>query len=251
MTGIYIYIYATLSVVIVSLVSLVGVFTLSLKEDFLKKYISVFISLAVGALLGDAFIHLLPESFETLLNPGMAGILVIAGMLGFFIIEKYLHWHHHGEDANGQHVHPVGQLVLFSDGIHNITDGMIIGASFMVSIPLGVATSIAVVLHEIPQEVGDFTVLLHSGYKKTKALWLNFTSALTALLGVLIAFLLGQTSEVFIAWILPIAAGGFIYIATADLIPELRKTKELGHSILQIMAVIVGVLAMLALLFVE
>ena len=245
------YIYAFVSVIIVSIISLLGVFTLSLKEQFLRKYIFIFISLAVGALLGDAFIHLIPESLESASNPAMVSILIIAGILIFFILEKFLHWHHHGEDKNELNIHPVGQLVLFSDGLHNLIDGIIIGVSFIASIPLGIATTIAVILHEIPQEVGDFTVLLHAGYDKKRALWLNFLSALCAVFGVIIAFVLGEMGEGFAIWILPIAAGGFIYIAVADLIPELQKTKEIAYSILQIIAVVLGVLAMLALIFFE
>ncbi len=246
-----IYIYSLLSVLIVSLISFVSVFSLSLSEQFLKKYIFIFISLAVGALLGDAFLHLIPESFESFSNPGLAGVLIIAGITGFFAVEKYLHWHHHGEDAEEPHIHPVGKLVLFSDGIHNIADGMIIGASFIASIPLGIATTMAVILHEIPQELGDFTVLLHSGYTKYKAIWFNFLSALSAFFGVLISFALGQAGEGFVSWILSLAAGGFIYIAVADLIPELHKTKELKHSFLQAAGIIIGILAMLALLFIR
>ena len=145
----------------------------------------------------------------------------------------------------------MGKLIIFSDGVHNFIDGIIIGVSFLVSIPLGIATTLAVILHEIPQEIGDFAVLLHAGYSKSRALWLNFLSALLAVVGVIFALVLGEASENFIAYFLPIAAGGFIYIAVADLMPELHKTKEMKYSVLQIMAVIAGVLAMVALTFVE
>src|SRR3989339_2113966 len=121
------YLYSFISVVIVSLVSLIGVFALSIKEDLLRKYIFIFISLAVGALLGDAFIHLIPEAFENFTNATLASILIITGVLIFFILEKFLHWHHHGEDKDEPHIHPVGKLVLFSDGVHNFIDGIIIG----------------------------------------------------------------------------------------------------------------------------
>jgi len=245
------YIYAFVSVLIVSSVSLVGVFIISLKEEFVRKYIFIFISAAVGSLLGDAFIHLIPEALGNSSNATFTSILIIFGILIFFILEKFLHWHHHGEDKNKPHIHPIGNIALFSDGIHNLIDGIIIGASFIVSIPVGIATTIAVFLHEIPQEIGDFAVLLHSGYTKKRALWLNFLSALSAVFGVIIVFILGKTTEGFIMWILPIAAGGFIYIAVADLIPELHKTKETKHSVAQIVAVIVGVLAMIALVFIE
>ncbi len=228
-----------------------GVFALSLKEEVLKKYIFVFISIAVGALLGDAFIHLIPEAFENSSNTTVTSVLVILGILIFFTLEKFLHWHHHGEDTEDDHIHPVGKLVLFSDGIHNFLDGIIIAASFTVSIPVGIATTVAVVLHEIPQEIGDFAVLLHSGYTKSRALWLNFLSALTAIFGAALFFLLGSGAEAFTEAILPVIAGGFIYIALTDLIPELHKTKEARHSVLQLIAVTVGVLVMIALTFLE
>jgi len=245
------YLYAFASVLIVSLVSLVGVFALSLKEELLRKYVFIFISLAVGALLGDAFIHLIPEAFESSLGGGLVSILIIVGVLIFFILEKFLHWHHHGEDQDEAGIHPAGRLILLSDGVHNFIDGLIIGVSFIISIPVGIATTIAVILHEIPQEIGDFAVLLHSGYGKARALWLNFLSALCAVMGVVIAFILGSAGEVFTFWILPIAAGGFIYVAVADLIPELHKTKKPGHSLLQLFTVILGVLSMLALTLLE
>ncbi len=245
------YLYAFMSVIIVSLFSFVGVFTLSIREELLRKYIFVFISLAVGALLGDAFIHLIPEAFESSISSVGVSLLIITGVIIFFILEKFLHWHHHGEDKDENDVHPAGKLILFSDGVHNFIDGIIIGASFIASVPIGIATTIAVILHEIPQEIGDFAVLLHYGYKRLRALWLNFLSALCAVLGVLIAFLFGEMSQSFILWILPIAAGGFIYVAVADLIPELHKTKNAKYSALQILAVIAGVLAMIALLYLE
>lgn len=245
------YIYAFLSVFIVSLVSLVGVFALSLKEELLRKYIFIFISLAVGSLLGDAFMHLIPEAMESSLPPTLTSTLIIFGIILSFTLEKFLHWHHHGEDENSLHVSPVGNLILFSDGVHNLLDGVMIGVSFMISIPVGIATTIAVILHEIPQEVGDFTVLLHSGYSKKSALWFNFLSALCSVVGVAIAFVLGQAVEGFALWVLPITAGGFIYIAVADLIPELHKTKEVKYSIFQIIAFVAGVLAMALLLFAE
>jgi len=246
-----IYSYAFISVIIVSLISLIGVMLLSLREDLLRKYIFIFISVAVGALLGDAFIHLIPEAFSETDNTTLVSILIISGILLFFVLEKFLHWHHHGEDMDELDIHPVGKLILFSDGVHNFLDGIIIAASFMVSIPVGIATTIAVILHEIPQEVGDFAVLLHSGYTKKRALCLNFLSALTALLGAAVFFIIGGVAESLNAYFLPIAAGGFIYIAVADLIPELHKTKEAKHSFYQLTAVVLGVFAMVVLTFIE
>lgn len=244
------YFYAIGSVAIVSLISLVGVFGLSLREEFLRKNIFVLIGLAVGALLGDVFIHILPEAFEE--APGiLTSVLVILGIAMFFTLEKFFHWHHHGEDRAEPHIHPVGKLILFSDGVHNFIDGIIIGVSFLTSIPLGVATTLAVILHEIPQEIGDFAVLLHSGYEKKRALFLNFLSALAAVLGTVFALVVGSRGEAFISWALPIAAGGFIYIAMTDLIPELQKTKEPRYSALHFFAAALGVIAMILLTFLE
>jgi zinc and cadmium transporter len=249
MTTIYLYTFA--SVALVSMISLIGVFALSLKTDVLQKYIFVFMSVAVGALLGDAFIHLIPEALGRSSNTTITSILVIGGILIFFTLEKFLHWHHHGEDSEEVGIHPVGQLVLLSDGVHNFLDGMIIGASFMASVPIGIATTFAVIVHEIPQEIGDFAVLLHSGYTKQRALRLNFLSALTAFLGAIVFFVLGEIAESSYLYFIPITAGGFIYIAVADLIPELHKTTGIKHSVFQLVAVVLGVLAMIALTFLE
>ncbi len=245
------YIYAFGSVAIISLLSLVGIFALSLKEELLKKYIFIFISLAIGSLLGDAFIHLIPEALENSVNKSLTGLLIISGILIFFILEKFLHWHHHGEDKDKTHIHPVGKLVLISDGVHNFIDGIIIGVSFLVSIPIGLATTLAVMMHEIPQEIGDYAVLLHSGYSRARALWLNFLSAMLALAGLVLALILNAKMESLIEFVLPIAAGGFIYIAIADLIPELHKTKSAKNSFIQIITIMIGVLLMLSLTLLE
>jgi zinc and cadmium transporter len=246
-----IYLYAFISVLIVSLISLVGVFSLSLNGEVIKKYINIFISLAVGALLGDAFIHLIPEAFESSHSPILASLLIIIGILLFFVIEKFLHWHHHGEDKDEPNIHPVGKLIIFTDGFHNLIDGIVIGVSFLVSVPVGIATALAIVLHEIPQEIGDFAVLIHSGYTKKMALCFNFLSALMAFIGLIIALIFGGVAETFTLWALPIAAGGFIYVAVADLIPELHKTQKLKNSIFQFLIIVIGILSMVALTLLE
>ena len=242
-----------LSVLAVSLISLVGVFALSIREDLIKKYIFLFIALAVGALLGDAFIHLIPEGFEQISNPTTFSLLIISGILIFFIVEKYLHWHHHYESTDLDHaVHPLGKMILFSDGVHNFIDGLVIGSSYLVSTELGIATTIAVILHEIPQEVGDFAVLIHSGFSRVKALWINFISALTSVLGVIAVMIIGARSETIATWLIPFAAGGFIYIALSDLTPELHKESDKNlRNLLQIIMIAVGVGAMLLLLGLE
>jgi zinc and cadmium transporter len=245
------YVYTIVSVLIVSAISLLGVTLLSIQESTLRKYLFIFISIAVGALLGDAFIHLIPEALAESSSTQITSLLIIAGIMAFFVLERFLHWHHHGEDTDNVHIHPVGKLILVSDGVHNFLDGVIIAASFAVSIPVGVATTLAVILHEIPQEIGDFAVLLHAGYSKKQALLVNFLSGLTALLGAVVFFLLAEFAEVFALYLVPLAAGGFIYIALADLIPELHRTVHKKHSIYQIAAVTFGVLMMFTLTFLE
>lgn len=245
-----IYLYSFTSVIIVSLISLAGLLTLSLREDLLRKYIFILVSLAVGALLGDAFIHLIPEAFEKISNPTLISLGIIAGIFIFFILEKILHWHHdHGSEEMTPH--PTGSLILISDGVHNFIDGLIIGASYLISIEVGIATTIAVILHEIPQEIGDFGILLHAGYTKGKALWLNFLSALLAIAGMIVALSLGGATETFALWLIPLTAGGFIYIALSDLIPELQKIKTIKYSLIQLLAIAVGITAMVLLLILE
>jgi zinc and cadmium transporter len=245
-----VYLYTFGSIAVVSILSLTGILLLSFREVTFRKYIPLFISVAVGALLGDAFIHLIPEALIHE-NSMVMSLLIIAGILLFFILEKFLHWHHHGEDTEASHIHPVGRLLLASDVIHNFLDGVIIAASFMVSVPVGFATTLAVVLHEIPQEVGDFAVLLHAGYTKRRAIFLNFITALSAFFGGALFFAIGEYATPLTAYFIPLTAGGFIYIAVADLIPELQKTKRFRGSLYQLMAVIFGVTVMTALTFLE
>jgi zinc and cadmium transporter len=248
------FIYSLISVLIISIVSLLGIFTLTLKESTLKKYVFIFVSLALGALLGDAFIHLIPEALEETGNPTKVFLFVIFGIFIFFILEKILHWHHHSDDSE-KHIKPVGKMILISDGFHNFLDGVIIGASYLVSIEIGIATTIAVMIHEIPQEIGDYGVLIHAGYTKARALFLNFVSALLSIVGVVLVFVLGEKLEGVLVWFLAVAAGGFIYIALSDLIPELHDHSEekqnFGHTLLQILVAIIGVLLMYGLLFLE
>jgi len=247
-----VYLYSFASVLVVSLISLVGIFTLSLKEHVLKRYVFVLVSLAVGALLGDAFIHLIPEAFENADNMTLVSIAIIAGALIFFVLEKILHWHHHAlGEVDHETVHLTGKMILISDGAHNFIDGLIIGVSYLVSVEVGMATTLAIILHEIPQEMGDFGVLIHSGYTTAKALWFNFLSALLAVVGTIFALVAGGASEAITTWPLPLAAGGFIYVAMSDLIPEMHKTKDVRHSVFQFVAVLAGITAMLLLLGVE
>ncbi len=245
------YIFTFSSILFVSLISLFGILLLSFQETLFRRYISLFISIAVGALLGDAFIHLIPEALAESETTTLTSVLIIAGIFTFFLLEKLLHWHHHGEDVETSDIHPVGKLVLISDVTHNFLDGVVIAASFSISLPVGFATTLAVIFHEIPQEVGDFAVLIHSGYSKGRAILLNFLSALSALFGAALFFAIGGFAESFATICVPLTAGGFIYIAVADLIPELQKTKQWRISLLQSVAVILGIGSMIALAFIE
>ena len=228
------------SVLAISLLSLIGVLTLGLKEKFLNQIITYLVALSAGALLGGAFIHLIPETAE--MGFGLeASLAVLAGIVIFFLVEKFIHWHHcHKTHREKDLPLTFTYMILIGDAVHNIFDGVIIAGSYLVSIPLGIATTIAVALHEIPQEIGDFGVLIYGGFSKQKALLFNFFSALTAFIGAAAAIWLSGLIVGIESFILPFTAGGFIYIATADLFPELRKEVSLGKALLQLTAFFIG-----------
>ncbi len=231
--------YTLASVLAVSLVSVVGAVTLLVKEKILNRYTFVLVSLAVGALLGNAFIHLLPEAFSDGETPSTVSLSVIGGIIGFFVLEKVLHWHHH--DTCCGNIHPSGKMILFSDAVHNFIDGAIIAAGYSLGTEVGLATTAAVLLHEVPQEIGDFGVLINAGYSKLRALWLNFASALTAFMGAGTVLLFGQSGHELAAALVPVAAGGFVYVALSDLIPELKEKP--GGLFWQILIILSGVTA--------
>jgi len=245
--------YSLISVLAVSLISFAGVFTLGIKVEKLRKFLIYIISFSAGALFGDAFIHLLPEVVEKNGFGLNISFYFLGGIVLFFILEKVIHWQHcHGEVLEKSHVHPFAYMNLVGDGLHNFLDGVIIGVSYIVSFPAGLATTIAVVLHEIPQEIGDFAILIHGGFSKGKALLLNFASALFAVFGVVLVFLLGKSVENLAVYLVPVAAGGFVYIAGSDLIPELNKHSDrISKSLMQLIAFILGILVMAALLLLE
>lgn len=209
------------------------------------------ISFAAGALLGDAFFHLLPEIVGEKGFGVNISLYILGGIAFFFIVEKIIHWRHCHHPITKDHPHPFAWMNLFGDGVHNLIDGLIIGAAYLVSIPVGVATTVAVVLHEIPQEIGDFSILIHGGFSRAKALLLNFFSALLAVLGAIIALLLSSKTENLTTFLVPFAAGGFVYIALSDLIPELHKEEALRKSLLQLFAFAIGIAIMFSLLLNE
>lgn len=236
-----IWLYSFLSIFLVSLLSLIGIFFLALKKENLKKISLVLIGFAVGGLLGDAFIHLLPESFKDLGTGLVVPILVIFGIIIFFSLEKFLRWRHCHDYSCDDHKKHFVAMNLIGDTVHNLIDGMLIAASYFVSIPIGIATTLAILLHEIPQEIGDFSIFIHGGVSVKRAIFFNFLSAAAGFLGALIAMFLGPRIDNFSLSLLPIAAGGFLYIAGSDLIPELHHETKIKKSILQLISIMLGV----------
>ena len=240
------------SVILISIISFIGLFTISINQKKLKKILIYLISFSAGALLGDTFIHLLPEIIKKNNFNLSTSIYILSGIGIFFVLEKFIHWQHcHGNITQENHVHPFAYMNLIGDALHNFIDGAIIAASYLISVPAGIATTIAVAAHEIPQEIGDFGILLHGGFTKTKALFLNFISALASILGAIITIFAGNTIQNIEIFLIPIAAGGFIYIAGSDLIPELHKETNIKKSIIQLISLILGAVTMLALLLLE
>ncbi len=242
------------SVLLVSLLSLAGALALFFDEKKIRKYLLLLVSFSAGTLFGDAFIHLLPEAFDAGESPVLISLTVLSGILVFFVLERVVHWHHahHVEgDCEHEHVKTLGIMNLVGDGVHNFIDGMIIAGSFMVSVPLGIATTIAVIFHEIPQEISDFGVLLHAGYSKAQALFYNFLSALAAVAGALLVIVLQTSIPSLETRLLAFTAGGFIYIAGTDLIPELRKENHPHQTVLQLAALALGMSLMLAIALLE
>jgi zinc and cadmium transporter len=240
------------SVIVISAISLTGVLVLWLKDKQLEKILLYLVSFSVGGLFGDAFIHLIPEAIEESGFGISVSLLILLGILFSFVVEKFLQWRHCHIPTSSEHPHSFAYMNLFGDAVHNLIDGLIVGGSYLVSVPIGISTTLAVIFHEIPQELGDFGVLIHGGFNKKKAIWFNLLTALTAILGAVIAFVAGATLEGFIPLLIPFAAGNFIYIAGSDLIPELRKDEpDLKKATLQVVSIILGVAVMMLVLLLE
>ena len=239
-----------LALLAISALSLVGVAVLALSSRQLERALILLVPFAAGALLGDSFLHIFPEVVEE--QGGFAlstSIAALAGVLVFFALEKVLHWHH-AHFPHEEVVHPVAMTNLVGDGLHNFIDGAIVAASFLASPELGVATAVAVALHEIPQELGDFGILVHAGMKPKRALLMNLLSALAAVLGGVITLVFVPIAQVETV-LLPFTAGAFIYIASTDLLPELHKEPEPAKSTIQLLALIAGIAVMALLLVAE
>lgn len=226
------------SVTIVSLIALIGIIFIGLKEELLKHVTTVLVGFASGTLLGGAFLHLLPEALNPETDPTITFYYVVIGIVSFFTLEKFLYWRHCHEKECPTHI--FAYLNLIGDGVHNFIDGMVIAATFLVSFDLGFATTLAVIFHEIPQEIGDFGVLVYGGINRKRALTYNFLSAVTAIIGALTTYFLTYLQSIEIL-IVPFAAGGFIYIAATDLMPELHKKFHTRESLVQLIVILLGI----------
>jgi zinc and cadmium transporter len=246
---------SVVSVAAISMVSFVGLLAFSLNELRLRRLSTILISFAAGSLLGDAFIHLIPASFESREPPLRQSLLMLAGMMTFFAVEKIMRHRHgalHAGDHLGNPARPeLAAMNVIGDAVHNLIDGILSGASYLAETSLGITTTVAVLFHEIPQEMGDFSILVHSGLSPRKAVLFNFASGSVAILGTAMALLAGTLSrEAVISVLVPATAGGFIYLAAADLIPELQHERTLGSLVRQVglMALGIGVMVVLTLL---
>jgi zinc and cadmium transporter len=220
-------------------VALIGAVTLGLKENTLKKLLLILVAFSAGALLSGALLHLMVESFEHLAAT-TAFIYFIIGFVVFFLVEKFLYWHHCHKSGVCE-VHPYTYLILFGDGIHNFIDGLVIAVSFVVNAGFGTVTTFLIIAHEIPQEMGNFGILVYGGMRKMRALVYNFISQLTCVIGGIVGFFAATSIQPLVPFLLPFAAGGFIYIAASDLIPELHRESDLRKSMLTFIFFLIGI----------
>jgi zinc and cadmium transporter len=233
---------------VVSLFSLVGIYALSLKEEMLHKILLVLVAFSAGSILGAAYFDLLPEAME-LVHESVVFVYITLGFILFFFLERFIYWYHgHPHEADisaeigdGASTKGFAYLNVIGDGIHNFVDGMIIAASFIIGFSVGFATTIAVIFHELPQEMGDYGILVYGGFKRRSALLLNFAVALTVVLGGISAIFFIETIEALNGVLIALSAGGFIYLAASELIPELQKEKNLKRSAVQFVVFILGI----------
>jgi len=264
------YVYAIASVSLVSVISLLGVFALSVKPRSLSVITFVLVSLATGAMLGNAVVHLIPESFENVIDGHISSfavsLLMLAGFLVCFVLEKGLNFHchhagamHHDPDHCEQggceaeesshahkHIHPTGHMSLMAHALDNFTDGILIGVTYLVSIPAGIATTVAIISHEIPMEFGGFGVLVKAGFKPWQAVFINFLSAIVALIGTILVLVFGTMIKSLPMYLTPIGAGIVLYIVAAGLVPMLQQERNPKRSFVQISIMTAGVAAMVA-----
>jgi zinc and cadmium transporter len=226
-----------LSSIIVALISFVGILTFYLKHETLKKYTWILIALASGTLLAAAFFHLIPETFHE--AGELAPIYILVGILTSYIIESGLHWHHCRGECKTK-IKPMGYLISIGDGIHNFIDGIVLGAAYLADFNLGVITTIAIIAHEIPQEISDFGILIKAGYSKKRALIVNFFTASTIIVGSLVAYFFATSAETLIP-LIGFAGGNFLYLALSDLVPELHEHNSTKRTITKFAVMLFGI----------
>lgn len=237
----YTWIFTLLSVTIISLISLIGVIILTLNKKEAENKLLYLVGFSAGSMLGGAFYHLLPESLENH-NIITVSTLALAGILTSYSIEILINWKLNRLQTSKNHPQAFIYMNLLGDGIHNFIDGMVVAGAFQIDNKLGLVTSIAIILHEIPQEIGDFAVLMYGGIEPKKALIYNLLSGTTAIFGAIVALTLSQYIDELSGLLIPFAFGNFLYIAGSDLVPKLRDEKNLFHSLVQLMFMVAGVL---------
>jgi len=229
------------SVGLVSVISLIGAVTLLITAARVRFILYILVAFSAGGMMGGAFFHLLPEALD-MIKPVNAFIVMLIGFCLFFLLERLILWHHCHDGVC--EVHPFTYLNLIGDGVHNFIDGFVIAAAYIVDVHVGVIATLAIVLHEIPQELGDFGVLIYGGIKPSRALFLNFVTALLAVAGAITGYFMSHFVSSVMPYVLPFAAGNFIYIAGSDLVPELHKEPKLSKSLLAFVVFVVGLIMM-------
>lgn len=244
------YIFA--GILLCSALSMGGMLLFSVRHDWIERSMLYVISFSTGALLGDVFLHMLPEMVEESAVLNQAWFLILGGVMLSFILEKFIHWHHcHVMPDAHHHHHPVGIMNLVGDTLHNTIDGMLIAGAFLVDTTLGIATTTAVIFHEVPQEISDYALLIYSGFSRTKALLFNALTTLSALIGALLVILFSTKLPNLEMYLVPLTAGNFLYIAGSDLIPELHKETAARRSAGQLLWMLAGIGFMAALMLME
>lgn len=227
-----------ISGVLMSAIALVGAVTLVLRETTLQRILLPLVALSAGSLIGGAFFHMIPAGVEAIGDVTLVGLLVVSGFAAFLLLEQVLHWHHcHRAQADCRQ--PLTYLILIGDALHNFLGGLAIAGTFLIDIRLGIVSWLAAAAHEVPQELGDFGVLVHGGWSKRHALLLNVFSALTFLAGSLVAY--AASFAVDVRWLVPFAAGNFLYIGASDLVPEIKEHPDARANAIHLGAFLVGV----------
>ncbi|WP_182868154.1 ZIP family metal transporter [Rhodopirellula sp. JC639] len=229
---------------LMSCIALVGSVTLVLKQQTLDRILLPLVAFAAGSLIGGASFHMIPAAVEAMDNALALYIWLVAGFILFLALEQFLNWHHSHSQAPSER-QPLTYLILIADAVHNFIGGLFVGASFLINFRLGLVAWLAAAAHEVPQELGDFGVLVHGGWSKSTALVYNFVSALTFLAGGLVAYF--ASARIDVVFLIPFAAGNFLYIAAADLIPEIKKSHDIRTNALHFAAFVLGVLLLLVL----